>query len=141
MYFAAAFSSCARSASGVSPAASMSFNNGSEILPSGRTTTSADMSLSRQNTIDSTSSGPMTYPAGSVAPPGATGSEAEGRESAAWGPAAGWVCASRAPTPIDRVVAIENTNARRWIELVIELVSEAGQEPAPHAPAATGGTP
>ena len=35
-------------ASGVSPAACTSFSSGSEIIPSGRTVTSADMSLSRQ---------------------------------------------------------------------------------------------
>src|SRR4051812_42407581 len=67
MNFAAACTNCARSCSGVDPATLMSFSSGKEILPPGRTTTSADMSLSRQKTIDSTSSGPMTYPGGSVA--------------------------------------------------------------------------
>ena len=37
-----------------------SFNIGNEIFPSGRTTTSADMSFSRQKTTLSTSSTPIT---------------------------------------------------------------------------------
>src|ERR1700746_518471 len=41
--------------------------SGSEILPSGRTVTSADSSLSRQKTTDITSSVPMMYSAGTVA--------------------------------------------------------------------------
>ena len=49
------------SCSGVRPDACTSFKSGSVTLPSGRTVTSdADRSLSRQNRIDSTSSGPMT---------------------------------------------------------------------------------
>src|SRR5688500_13655194 len=67
MYFDAACSSCTRSWSGDRPAATTSFSNGREIFPSGRTTTSADISLSRQNTTANTSSAPITYPAGSAA--------------------------------------------------------------------------
>ena len=48
-----------RSCSGVSPAACTSLMSGSAMRPSGRTCASADMSLSFQNTIDSTSSVPM----------------------------------------------------------------------------------
>src|SRR5688572_26879664 len=69
-YFDAACSSCTRNWSGDSPAATTSFTNGREIFPSGRTTTSADISLSRQNTTVSTSSGPMTYPSGRAAEAG-----------------------------------------------------------------------
>ena len=60
MNLAAALSISSRNCSGVYPAAWMSFSNGNEILPSGLTITSADISLSRQNTIASTSSGPTT---------------------------------------------------------------------------------
>ncbi len=60
MNFEAASISVVRSSSGVKPAACTSFSSGSEILPSGRTTTSTDMSLSRQNTIDKTSDAPTT---------------------------------------------------------------------------------
>ena len=58
--FVAAFWTAAASCSGVIPAAGTSLSIGSEILPSGRTTTSADSSLSRQNTTFRTSSTPMT---------------------------------------------------------------------------------
>ena len=58
--FVAAFDQLSAQLIGREPGGLTSFSSGSEILPSGRTTTSADMSLSRQNTIDSTSSGPMT---------------------------------------------------------------------------------
>src|SRR6476646_2984617 len=44
----------------------MSLSKGSEIFPSGRTTTSDDSAVSCQNTIDRTSSGPMTKSGGSV---------------------------------------------------------------------------
>jgi len=36
-------------------------------MPSGRTVTSPDMSVSRQNSTPSTSSGPMTYSGGAAA--------------------------------------------------------------------------
>src|SRR5437867_6369055 len=61
----------ARNSSGVNPAARTSFSSGSVMLPSGRTTTSVDMSLSRQKTTVRTSFGPMTYAGSGVAtPPG-----------------------------------------------------------------------
>ena len=58
--FAAAFVSDSRNCSGVNPSALTSLMSGSEIIPSGLTTTSADSSFSRQNTIVSASSGPIT---------------------------------------------------------------------------------
>src|SRR5262245_34762174 len=53
---------------GVKPEACTSFRSGREILPSGRTVTSAVSSLSRQNTIDSTSSAPTVYSGGRLTP-------------------------------------------------------------------------
>ena len=56
----AALAIASASCSGVIPAADRSLRSGSEILPSGRTITSADSSLAFQNTTLRTSSTPMT---------------------------------------------------------------------------------
>src|SRR6187549_1603997 len=65
-YFSYAVVRTLRNSSTVSPAASISFTSGSDTLPSGRTTTSEDRSLSFQTPTTSTSSGPMVYPGGGV---------------------------------------------------------------------------
>src|SRR5215831_11552097 len=54
------------SCAGVRPAAWMSLINGKEILPSGRTVTSDESSLSRQKSIFITSSVPITYSGGTM---------------------------------------------------------------------------
>ena len=56
----AALETLSRSCSGVRPPAWTSLRSGSEIRPSGRTVTSADISVLRQYDTTSTSSGPMT---------------------------------------------------------------------------------
>src|SRR5580765_1924943 len=87
------------SCAGVRPEAWMSLRSGSEIFPSGRTVTSAVSSLSRQNTIDSTSSAPMVYSGGRLIPGAATtGGGAAVRAGACAGEAvvgrAGCACAA-----------------------------------------------
>ena len=60
-------------------------HSGSEIFPSGRTTTSAERSFSRQNTMLRTSSGPITYPGGGTIAPGTAGAGTAGAGTAGTG--------------------------------------------------------
>src|SRR6266545_4552934 len=96
------FDSC----SGVSPAARRSFRTGREIFPSGRTTTSTVQSFSRQKNTVRTSSGPMTYPAGSDTPDGARLLAAAGgagcRSLRAWAPTTPGASINRAASFVTR---------------------------------------
>ena len=81
--------------------------SGSVIRPSGRTVTSTDISLSRQNTMASTSSGPMTYPSGNGTPAGTGGAAVCG---AGFGLTGVWAEAATEAATSARAIAMPRTD-------------------------------